>query len=400
MENRQSNVEFGKDLLKFIEKSYFLPKTEFKEQTRMYSVYIQPPLILLFVIWQIILFRQLHTKGYLKKCNFLVVYTTTDLMSFGTQSASFVYFLTVPKYYVEYELCYVFEITVGILPNLLFSFSQWMKTAQAFERFIIMYKPFTFRKFLNKKTVTVFVMITTTCSITISVFYVIDIKFDKVTIIDKYTFELVNICRRSDFFNLKKQQNPHQVLLHIVTISDTIFTAFVPFILMTMCAAKTALMIKEQSNFRRLHGNPISASEIAMNRLRIATVVSTVFFVVTLFPCMTIRLCTIFYVQVNPKVMNMFSLLLNTLYICSIPVTFILHAILSPAFRNIFKKIGQLCCQKVNNRDKHVTALPSTTIKPKHLQNGNDNGKCNDNNDGNDNSNDNRKDVDVATENS
>ena len=120
--------------------SYYNPKNEISTLTKTYYIYFQSCFLLLLIAWLIALIRALWTDDYIKKFGFMTLYSFVDLLMLIVQNIFWSYAFTHRNNYLEYRICYVFEICTKIVPHALLFVSQWLKVAQALQRFIILYK--------------------------------------------------------------------------------------------------------------------------------------------------------------------------------------------------------------------------------------------------------------------
>jgi hypothetical protein len=70
----------------------------------------------------------------------MTLYSTIELLGLIIQTGFFAYIFTREYNYLQYEVCYAFESFNQCVLPLICMVSQWLKVAQAFQRFIIFYK--------------------------------------------------------------------------------------------------------------------------------------------------------------------------------------------------------------------------------------------------------------------
>ena len=134
MKNINNMVRLGSAYTKL---SYYNPKNEYSTLTKTYYIYFQPCLLLLLSVWLIALIRALWTDDYIKKFGFMTLYSFVDLLTLIVQYIVLSYAFTLKKNYLEYRICYVFEICIQTVPQVLIFVSQWLKVAQAFQTLLL-----------------------------------------------------------------------------------------------------------------------------------------------------------------------------------------------------------------------------------------------------------------------
>jgi hypothetical protein len=91
------------------------------------------------------------------------------------------------------------------VPQVLTFVSQWLKVAQAFQRFIILYKPIKYKMIFNARSVTVFLIVIVIALGSLLTKSILSINFERVVIIDRTSMENVEICRKPGFFSPESQ---------------------------------------------------------------------------------------------------------------------------------------------------------------------------------------------------
>ena len=328
--------------------SYYNPKNKFSTLTKTYYIYFQPCLFLLLSAWLIALIRALWTKDYIKKFGFMTLYSFFDLLALIVQSIFLLYAFTRKKNYLEYRICYVFEICTAIVPRVLVFVSQWLKIAQAFQRFIVLYKPIKYKMIFNARSVTVFFVVIVITPGSLLTKAILSIKFERVVIIDKASMENVEICRKPGFFYPESQFT----LINNVTVDSillSVFESILPFIFMSILSVASIIVIRKHMKFRMQFQAGSSSLEIDIGSLRLmkVTIVTTISFAIISIP-----MFPLFAVMPNGDVVQMLeyiSIVSNALHIINIPVSFLLFSWLSGGFRKTLRTIWKRFTRQSDN---------------------------------------------------
>ena len=349
MKNINNMVRLGSANTKL---SYYNPKNEYSTLTKTYYIYFQPCLLLLLSVWLIALIRALWTDHYIKKFGFMTLYSFFDLLTLIVQSIFLFYAFTRKKNYLEYRICYVFEMCITIVPRVLIFVSQWLKVAQAFQRFIILYKPINYKMIFNARSVTVFLIVIVMALGSLLTKSILSINFERVVIIDRASMENVEICRKPGFF-LPESQLP---LINHVTVDSillSVFESILPFIFMSIFSAASIIVIRKHIKFRmQFRSSTTSPADIASERLVKVTIVTTIF-----FAFITIPMLLGFFFKPNADEVSAFeyvSIVINALFIIKVPVIFLMVSWLSGGFRKTLKNIWKrLRRQSTSGQTEH-----------------------------------------------
>lgn len=321
----------------YIKLSYYNPKSVYNSLTKTYYIYFQPCLLLLQIAWLIALIRALWTKDYIKKFGFMTLYSFIDLLSLIVQYILLSYAFTHKENYLEYRICYVFEICTNIIPQNFTFVSQWLKVAQAFQRFVILYKPIKYQIIFNTRSVAVFFVIIVIALCYLLTKSILSIDFEKVVTIDRASMDTVEICRTPGFFSPDRQLT----LKHHFTVDSIIFNVFesiLPFICMSILSAASIIVIRKHMKFRlQFQSGTTSSTYIASERLVKVTIVTTIF-----FAFISIPMVLVFVLKPTSDgilTLEYITIVGSALLIIRIPVSFLLFSWLSGGFRKTLKQI-------------------------------------------------------------
>ena len=245
----------------YTELSYYNPKHEFNTPTKTYYVYTQPVVLLLLTVWLIVLIRALWTDDYIKKFGFRTLYSCIDLLTLILQDSFYSYAFTLKNNYLEYDICYVFEICSHIVPDVLIFVSQWLKVAQAFQIFIILYKPMYYQKIFNARSVAVFFVTIVIALGSFATILILSITFERVVIIDRASMETVEICRRPGFFSKDEITSTEHVTVEYILLS--VFQFLLPSIFMSIFSIASIIVIRKHMKFRKQFQLHSTAPDIA-----------------------------------------------------------------------------------------------------------------------------------------
>jgi len=345
MKNVNNMVGLGSAYTKL---SYYNPKNEYSTLTKTYYIYFQPCLLLLLSVWLIALIRALWTDDYIKKFGFMTLYSFFDLLTLIVQSIFLLYAFTRKKNYLEYRICYVFEICTRIVPRVLIFVSQWLKVAQVFQRFIILYKPINYKMIFNARSVTVFFVVIVIALGSLLTKSILSINFERVVIIDRASMKNVEICRKPGFFYPEIQFT----LTNHVTVDSillSVFESILPFIFMSILSVASIIVIRKHIKFRMQFqaGRSSLETDIGSERLVKVTIVTTICFAI-----ITVPMLPLFVVMPNADVvqtLEYISIVCSALYIINIPVSFLLFSWLSGGFRETLKTIWKRLTRQSDN---------------------------------------------------
>ena len=349
MKNINNMVRLGSAYTKL---SYYNPKNEYSTLTKTYYIYFQPCLLLLLSVWLIALICALWTNDYIKKFGFMTLYSFVDLLTLIVQYIVLSYAFTINKNYLEYRICYVFEICIQTVPQVLTFVSQWLKVAQAFQRFIILYKPIKYKMIFNARSVTVFLIVIVIALGSLLTKSILSINFERVVIIDRTSMENVEICRKPGFFS-PESQFPSINNVTVDSILLSVFESILPFIFMAILSVASIILIRKHIKFRKqFRSSTTSPADIASERLVKVTIVTTIF-----FAFITIVVLLGFFFKPNADEVLAFeyiSIVINALYIIKVPVNFLLLSWLSGGFRKTLKNIWKrLRRQSTSGQTEH-----------------------------------------------
>jgi hypothetical protein len=105
-----------------------------------------------------------------------------DLLSLILQDVVYAYVFTLKQNYLQYEMCYAFEIVTQLIPRNLYMIPQWLKVGQAFQRFIILSKPINYRAIFNGRSVVTFFIVIIVVSCSFSTVWFLLIDFERIVI--------------------------------------------------------------------------------------------------------------------------------------------------------------------------------------------------------------------------
>jgi len=318
----------------YTELSYYNPKHEFNTLTKTYYVYIQPVVLLILTAWLIALIRALWTDDYIKKFGFMTLYSCIDLLTLIIQDGFYSYVFTLKNNYLEYDICYVFEICSQTVPHVLIFFSQWLKVAQAFQRFIILYKPMEYQKIFNARSVAVFFVAIVIALGSIATTSILSITFERVVIIDRASMETVEICRKPGFFSKDEITSTEHVSVESILLS--VFQSMLPSIFMSIFSIASIIVIRKHMKFRKQFQLRSTATDIASERLVKVTIVTTIVSATLTIPRLPIEAV---FDKDTGLTFEYIAIVSSALFIINIPVTFLFFSWLSEGFRKTVKQI-------------------------------------------------------------
>lgn len=318
----------------YAELSYYSPKLEYNTLTKTYYVYFQPFVLVILTAWLIALFRALWTDDYVKKFGFMTLYSCIDLIALSIQDGFYSYAFTLKNNYFEYDLCYVYEIGSQPVPNTLILFSQWLRVAQAFQRFIILYKPMAYTKIFNARSVAVFFVVIVLALGSLATMSILSITFERVVIIDRSLMKTVEICRTPGFF---ANDGITATNVNVESILRSVFQSVLPSILMYIFSIASILLIMKQMKFRKQFQLRSTATVIASERLVKVTIVTTISFAILNIPRIILENMNL---TIERQLsFEYISIVSSALYVINIPVNFLLFSWLSERFRKTVKQI-------------------------------------------------------------
>ena len=325
----------------YTEMSYYNPKTRYGYLTQTYFIYCQPIVLFFLTTWLIVLIRALWTSEYVRKFGFMTLYSCFDLLSLILQDVFFAYVFTLKQNYLQYEMCYAFEIVTQIIPRNLYLISQWLKVGHAFQRFIILSKPITYRAIFNERSVVIFLIVIIVVSSSLSIVWCLLIDFERVVIIDKTKMETIAICREPGFFS-KQDDTYHKDEYKEMRIVSVALASLLPFILLSFLSIKSVFIIRKQIKFRKQFNLSRTAIVVTSERLVKVTIASTIIFAIFTLPNLPMMIYLDFYMkydQTTLQTIEYTGVVNSALFIMNIPFNFLLFSWLSEGFRKSFKKI-------------------------------------------------------------
>jgi len=339
-------AEWRKDFMKkatfgssYTEMSYYNPKAQWGSLTQTYFIYCQPIVLFLLTVWLIVLIRALWTDEYLRKFGFMTLYSCIDLLLLILQDVVFAYVFTRKQNYLQYEMCYAFEIVAQLIPRNLYLISQWLKVGHAFQRFIILSKPIKYKAIFNERSVVTFFIVIIVVSCSLSTVWCLLIDFERVVIIDKTRMQTIAICREPGFFS--KQDYTQSREYNDMKIASIVLASLLPFIFMSFLSIKTVFIIRKQIKFRKQFNLSRTALVVKSERLVKVTIASTIIFATLTVPNLPIMIYLDLqkYNQTMLQIIEYTGVVNSALFILNIPVNFLIFSWLSEGFRKIFKKI-------------------------------------------------------------
>lgn len=357
--------EFGlavNEVMAMYDNLLFCPKKQTHENAQMFHKYFEPCIILLCLIWHINLIRIMRkTEDFIKKYGFMVLYTSLDLLAISIQDAFLIAFLTRQENYVEYNWCYAFHVGTVIGAHFLVRTSLWIKMMHSYQIFIIVYKPLTYRRYFNRRIVSVYMGLVFSLSFTISVFYFLDLEFEKTYVNDKNSNQFVEVCREPEQFSVNLA---NKAKYKVLEIADYICSALLPFISLTIFCISIVRVVRKQTTLWKMQNKNITAREKSTNRLVKVNVLSFVFSAVLLSPMLILSAIEMFtdFSDIAPLFLYIAlysSFIFNVCYICCIPITLFMFSWLSSSFRNGIKKTWTRTTKSFKNSTRSVSTSTS-----------------------------------------
>lgn len=340
-------VEWRKDFMKkatlgswYTEMSYYNPKAFYSTLAQTYFIYCQPILLFLLTVWLILLISALWTNEYVRKFGFMTLYSCIDILSLILQDVAFLYVFTLRQNYIQYEMCYLFEMFTQIIPRNLYLISQWAKVGHTFQRYIILSKPIKYRAIFNARSVVTFFIVIIVVSCSLSTVWYLLIDFERVIIIDKTRMETKAICREPGFFSEKDYTKSREY--NDIKIANIALSSLLPFICMAFLSIKTVFIIRKQINFRKQFNLSRAAIVMTSERLVKVTIVSTIIFAIFTLPNLPLVIYLYLYMPedlTTLKTIEYIGVVNSVMFIMNIPVNLLLFSWLSEGFRKSFKKI-------------------------------------------------------------
>ncbi|XP_063431567.1 uncharacterized protein LOC134714256 [Mytilus trossulus] len=368
--------EFGltvNEVMAMYDDLLFCPKKKTHEYAQMFYKYIEPCIILLCLIWHINLIRIMKkTEDFIKKYGFMVLYTSLDLLGLTIQDAFFIAFLTRQENYVEYNWCYAYQVGTVIGAHFLVRTSLWIKMMHSYQIFIIVYKPLTYRRYFNRRIVSVYMGLVFSLSFTLSLFYFLDLEFEKIYVNDKNSNQFVEVCRDPQTFSVNlANKAKYKVDLEI---ADYICSAALPFISLTIFCISIVRVVKKQTKLWKMENKNITAREKSTNRLVKVNVLSFVFSAVLLSPRLILSAIKMF-TQFGSSMLYIIlysSFIFKLSYIFCVPITLLMFTWLSTPFRNGIKKawtrITKCCRKNPSSVSEETTTTNKVSEKTKKNQ--------------------------------
>ena len=361
--------EFGlavNEVMAMYDNLLFCPRKQTHENAQMFHKYFEPCIILLCSIWHINLIRIMRkTEDFIKKYGFMVLYTSLGLLGLIIQDAFLIAFLTRQENYVEYNWCYAFQVATVIGAHFLVRTSLWIKMMHSYQIFIIVYKPLTYRRYFNRRIVSVYMGLVFSLSFTISLFHFLDLEFEKIYVNDKNSNQFVEVCREPEQFSVNLA---NKAKYKVLEITDYICSALLPFISLTIFCISIVRVVRKQTKLWKMQNKNITAREKSTNRLVNVNVLSFVFSAVLLSPMLILSAIEMFtdFSDIASSLLYITlysSFIFNVCYICCIPITLFMFSWLSSSFRNGIKKAWTRTTKSCRKNTSSVSEETMTTSK-------------------------------------
>ncbi|CAC5356004.1 unnamed protein product [Mytilus coruscus] len=344
------------DVMAMYDDLLFCPKKKTEENAQRFYKYFEPCIILLCLIWHINLIRIMRkADDFIKKYGFMVFYTSLDLLAISIQDAFLIAFLTRQENYVEYNWCYAFQVGTVIGAHFLIRTSLWIKMMHSYQIFIIVYKPLTYRRYFNRRLVSIYMVLLFSLSFTISLFHFLDLEFEKIYVNDKNSNQFVEVCREPQIFSVNLA---NQTKYKVLEIADYICSAVLPFVSLTIFCISIVRVIRKQTKLWKMQNKNITAREKSTNRLVKVNVLSFIFSAVLLSPRLILSAIEMF-TEFGSSVLYIVlysSFIFNVCYICCIPITLFM-------FRNSMKKTWERTTKSCRKNTKSISEETTPTSK-------------------------------------
>lgn len=323
----------------------------FPEETHMFFIYIQPVLIILLIIWLALSVKLIWSKNFIKQYGLMTAYTSLDISALLLQDMFFAVFITTKQNYVPYKWCYAFEAIAAYTPGCLHAVSSWLKLAQSIRVFVVFYKPLHVNSILGKYKIVVYILSITVCACALSaVLFEMEVNFEKTTLLDKTTGQVVEVCRDEDYFKLQSEHSLNSKGVFALQFVHEIYKGVLPCFLMISLTGGTIVMLKKQQNIRKTLNQQQTNRQESEERLAKVTIAASVTYTIVVLPSLPILFILYFYSgSYNFEVILKFlSIMHTTFVICNVPITFILYNWLSRDFREKVIKLKnhlwKFCC--------------------------------------------------------
>ncbi|CAG2218035.1 unnamed protein product [Mytilus edulis] len=327
-----------KTIQKLQESSFYAPKKTVTDTTIAYYLYCQPIFILLLVIWLMMSIRLIWTGNNLTKFALMIAYTSLDITALMVQNIALIAVYSTKDYYIQYELCYVYEATAVFFPNAMRTISQWLKVGQALTVFLMFYKTLAFKVIVNARASALFVTMSVFISCTISVtYYFLHVRFEKAMTVDKTTKEVKEICRYPHIFTDINVNKRYRNAEFIITIINDLVQHIIPGIMMICLFLGIRCLVKKQIKIRKRlqrESTEREISDIRLAKVTMATTIISLIFIIPGIPSTILLYNDLHFVEYVHNILDVLASVTRVLLVLSIPINFLLFSWLSGQFRN------------------------------------------------------------------
>lgn len=307
------------------------PKNSNPHIIQIYYLYIQPFILLCFLFLQIKVIHLLWNTRFVQDFGLLTLFTSLEIFSFLVQNIFFIASFTSSKDYIMFEWCYAFKIATSSVPQFIMAITQWLRIGQSVQRFIIVYKPITFKTILNKTTVTVYLVVILLSALGIGAANFLNaVQFVKVYVKDRDTNEIVEACREVPVTN--------SVAYILTNVFSDVFIFVLPFVVMTATCVWTIILLRHQLLFRRKLKRRITGNDSPIDDLVKITIILTIVFALTCLPS-TVAFSVERFYKPPLEILTIVSLVNSILTLISMMTVFICQLWMKASFRRIVARL-------------------------------------------------------------